>query len=143
MCSSPADFENDCMSFVSPHTRIWSCLDINESTIASHDTAICIAARVGDFEMVQALLHHVQIDVNLRNRWFEDPLMLAVKGGHVSVVDALVANSRLKYFSLKRLLDLARDNCIQMAIQDRMKAENTRQTLLRRSPRMKFGGLHS
>jgi hypothetical protein len=32
------------------------------------------------------------IDVNLRNQWFEDPLMLAVRGGHFSIVDALVAN---------------------------------------------------
>jgi len=73
-------------------------LNINESTIASHDTALCIAARGGDLEMVQALLLHDQIDVNLRNRWFEDPLMLAVKGEHFSIVDALVANPRLKYF---------------------------------------------
>ena len=116
-------------------------LNINESTIASHDTALCIAARGGDLEMVQALLLHDQIDVNLRNRWFEVPLMLAVKGGYVSVVDALVANPRLKYFSLKRSLDLARDDCIQRAIRSRMEADNTRQALLRRSPRRKFGGL--
>ncbi|CAG8080624.1 unnamed protein product [Penicillium nalgiovense] len=116
-------------------------LHINESTIASHDTALCIAARGGDLEMVQTLLRHGQIDVNLRNEWFEDPLMLAVKGGHVSVVDALVANPRLKYFSLKRSLDLARDHYIQRAIGSRMEADNTRQTLLRRSQRRKIGGL--
>ncbi|KAK9848357.1 hypothetical protein MYU51_016765 [Penicillium brevicompactum] len=56
-------------------------LNINESTIASHDTALCIAACNGDLEMVQALLCHHQIDVNLWNEYFEDPLMLAVKGG--------------------------------------------------------------
>ena len=38
-------------------------------------------------------------DMILRNRWFEDPLMLAVKGGHFSSVNALVVNARLKYFS--------------------------------------------
>jgi ankyrin repeat protein len=118
-------------------------LNINESTIESHDTALCIAARVGDFEMVQALLRHGKIDVNLRNRWFEDPLMLAVKGGHVSVIDALVANPRLTYFSLKRSLDLARDDCIQRAIRRRMEDDNIRQTLLRRSPRIRVGGLYS
>jgi ankyrin repeat protein len=33
-------------------------LNINESTIATHDTALCMAARSGDLEMVQALLSH-------------------------------------------------------------------------------------
>ncbi|CAG8875840.1 unnamed protein product [Penicillium salamii] len=116
-------------------------LNINESTIASHDTALCIAARGGDLEMVQALLLHHQIDVNLRNEYFEDPLMLAVKDGHFSIVNALLANTRLKSFSLKRSLELARDDCIQRAIRTRIESDNTRQTLLRRSPRMKFGGL--
>ncbi|KAJ5481497.1 hypothetical protein N7475_000309 [Penicillium sp. IBT 31633x] len=54
-------------------------LNIHESTIANHDTALCIAARGGDLDMVLALLRHDQIDVNLRNRWFEDPLMLATE----------------------------------------------------------------
>ncbi|OQE69395.1 hypothetical protein PENNAL_c0136G09986 [Penicillium nalgiovense] len=117
-------------------------LNINESTIASHDTALCIAARGGDLKIVQALLLHHQIDVNLRNEYFEDPLMLAVKDGHFSIVNALLANTRLKSFSLKRSLELARDDCIQRAIQNRMEADNSRQTFLRRSPRMKFGGLY-
>ena len=116
-------------------------LNINEGTIADYDTALCIAARIGDLEMVQALLRHGQIDVNLRNRWFEDPLMLAVKGGHFLIVDALVVNPRLKYFSLKRSLDLARNDCIQRAIRSRMEDDNTPQTLLKRSPRRRFGGL--
>ncbi|CAG8243323.1 unnamed protein product, partial [Penicillium nalgiovense] len=115
-------------------------LNINESTIANHDTALCIAARGGDLEMVQALLRHDRIDVNLRNRWLEDPLMLAVKGGHISIVDALVVNHRLTHFSLKRSLDLARDDCIKKAIRSRMEDDNT-QTFLKRSPRRRFGGL--
>ncbi|CAG8145744.1 unnamed protein product, partial [Penicillium nalgiovense] len=105
-----------------------------------HDTALCIAARGGDLEMVQALLRHDRIDVNLRNRWFEDPLMLAVKGGHFSIVEALVVDPKLKYFSLKRSLDLARNDCIQRTIRSRMEDDNTPQMLLKRSPR-KFGGL--
>ncbi|OQE54890.1 hypothetical protein PENNAL_c0443G05042 [Penicillium nalgiovense] len=52
-------------------------LNVNESTVATHDTALCIAARGGDLEMVRELLRHGQIDINLRNQWFEDPLMLA------------------------------------------------------------------
>lgn len=117
-------------------------LNINESMITNHDTALCIAARIGDLEMVHALLRHGQIDVNLRNRWFEDPLMLAVKGGHFSVVEALVDNPRLKNFSLKRSLGLARNDCIQKAIQSRLEDDNiTRQGLMKRSPRGRFGGL--
>lgn len=85
-----------------------TCLDINESASTSHDTALCIAARGGNLEMVQALLRHDQIDVNIRNRWFEDPLMLAVKGGHTLVVNALVDDHRMKRFTLNRSLDLAR-----------------------------------
>lgn len=92
-------------------------LNINESTVETHETALCIAAR--KLEMVQALLRHDQIDVNLRNRWFEDPLMLAVKSGHFSIVDALVANPRPTQFSLRGSLDLAKDNCIQWAIRRR------------------------
>ncbi|CAG8024110.1 unnamed protein product, partial [Penicillium nalgiovense] len=115
-------------------------LHINESTVATHDTALCIAARGGDLEMVQALLRHDRIDVNIRNRWFEDPLMLAVKGGHFSIVEALVVDPKLKYFSLKRSLDLARNDCIQRTIRSRMEDDNTPQMLLKRSPR-KFGGL--
>ncbi|CAG7977422.1 unnamed protein product [Penicillium salamii] len=118
-------------------------LNINESTIASHDTALCLAARHGDLEMVQTLLLHNQIDVNLRNEYFEDPLMLAVKDGHFSIVNALLANTRVKRFSLKRSFELARDDCIQRAIQNRMEADNSRQTLLRRSPSIKFGDLYS
>jgi ankyrin repeat protein len=116
-------------------------LHINESTTAAHDTALCIAARVGNLEMVQVLLRHGRIDVNLRNQLLEDPLMLAVKGGHFSIVDALVVNSRLTHFSLKKSLYLARDNCIQRAIGTRMEDDNTPQTLLKRSPRRRFGGL--
>jgi tRNA A37 threonylcarbamoyltransferase TsaD len=98
-----------------------------------------MAARGGDLEMVQALLRHDRIDVNLRNRWSEDPLMLAVKGGHCSIVDVLVVNPRLKYFSLTRSLDLARNDYIQKAIRSRMEDDNTPRRLLKRSG--KFDGL--
>jgi ankyrin repeat protein len=115
-------------------------LNINESTIANHDTALCIAPRGGDLEMVQALLRHQQIDANLSNRWFEDPLMLAVKGGHTSIVNVLVVDHRLTRFSLKRSLDLARNDDIWRVIRSRIKNENS-QTLLVRSPRRRIDGL--
>ncbi|CAG8059008.1 unnamed protein product [Penicillium salamii] len=140
ICQAAAHGHHDVVTLlVQQGTR----LNINESTIASHDTALCIAARGGDLEVVQTLLLHNQIDVNLRNEYFEDPLMLAVKYGHFSIVNALLANTRLKSFSLKRSLELARDDCIQRVIQNKMEADNSRQILLRQSPRMKFGGLYS
>ncbi|KAI3093078.1 hypothetical protein CBS147333_10140 [Penicillium roqueforti] len=114
---------------------------ISMCTIATHETALFTAARGGDLEMIQALLRHDQIDVNIKKRWFEDPLMLAVKGGHFSIVDALVVNPRLKNFSLKRSLDRAGNDCIQKAIRSRMEDDNTPQTLLKRSPRRRIGGL--
>ncbi|CAG8075173.1 unnamed protein product, partial [Penicillium salamii] len=94
----------------------------------AHGHLDVIGLLVYDLEMVQALLRHDRIDVNLRNRWFEDPLMLAVKAGHLSIVDALVVNPRLKNFSLKRSLDLARNDCIQRAIRSRMEHYNAPQT---------------
>ncbi|OQE61607.1 hypothetical protein PENNAL_c0281G01799 [Penicillium nalgiovense] len=140
ICQAAAHGHHDVVRLLVQQT---TRLNINENTIVSHDTALCIAARGGDLEMVQALLLHNQIDVNLQNKYFEDPLMLAVKDGHFSIANALLANTRLKCFSLKRFLELARDDCIQRAIQTRMEADNSRQTLLRRSPKMKFGGLYS
>jgi ankyrin repeat protein len=116
-------------------------LNVNESTVATHDTALCIAARGGGLEMVRELLRHDQIDVNLRNQWFEDPLMLAVRGGHFSIVDVLVANPRLTHFSLRRTLGLAKDNCIQRAIRSRIYDDNTPKKLLKRSPRRIFDRL--
>ncbi|CAG8882967.1 unnamed protein product [Penicillium nalgiovense] len=102
-------------------------LNVNESTVATHDTALCIAARGGDLEMVRELLRHGRIDVNLRNQWFEDPLMLAVRGD-------------ISRF-LRRSLDLAKDYCIQKAIRSRICDDNTTKKLLKRSPRRIFDRL--
>jgi hypothetical protein len=68
-------------------------------------------------------------------------LMLAVRGGHFSIVDALVANPRLTHFGLRRSLDLAKDYCIQRAIRSRICDDNTTKKLLKRSPRRIFDRL--
>lgn len=68
-------------------------LNINERTITSYETALSIAARDGNLEMVRVLLRHDQIDVNLENRWLEDPLILTAKGGHLSIVNGFSVNS--------------------------------------------------
>jgi len=51
---------------------------------------------------------------------------LVVKGRYISVVDILIANPRLKYFSLKRLRDLVRDDYNHRAIRSRIEADNIR-----------------
>jgi ankyrin repeat protein len=51
------------------------CVSLGLTTSASTTekyTALCMAARIGDLETVRVLLRHDRIDVNLRNRWFED-----------------------------------------------------------------------
>ncbi|CDM32595.1 F-box domain, cyclin-like [Penicillium roqueforti FM164] len=116
-------------------------LNVNKSTVATYDTALCITARGGDLEIVREILRHSRIDINLRNQWFEDPLMLAVRGGHFSIIDALVANPRLIHFSLRRSLDLVKDYRIQRAIQSRIYNNNTTKKLLKRSPRRIFNRL--
>ncbi|OGE47214.1 hypothetical protein PENARI_c054G00573 [Penicillium arizonense] len=115
-------------------------LKINEGTIASYDTALCIAVRDGDLEMVRVLLLHDQIDVNLTNRWLEDPLILAAKSGHLSIVNELLCDRRQKGGSLRRSLDAARDDCIRRAIRSRIEDRNSRQTFLAPSPRRSTGG---
>lgn len=42
-------------------------LNVNESTVATYDTALYITAYGGDLEMVWELLRHSRIDINLRN----------------------------------------------------------------------------
>lgn len=76
-------------------------LRINQGTLTMHDTALGIAARAGDLEIVQTLLRHKKIDPSLENRWLESPLVLAVKGAHVLVVDALLADPRVDTYSLR------------------------------------------
>ena len=100
-------------------------LAINQSTIAAQDTALCIAARTRDSEMVRALLRHNEIDLNLKNRWFENPLLLAVKGGHYLVVDALLADWRLTPCSLIRSLSFAKNDSIRRAVQRKIEDLDT------------------
>lgn len=93
------------------------CLQINRKTMAAHDTALCIAARYGNSEMVRALLRHDQTDPNLQNRWFQAPLSLAAQGAHLLVVDVLLADRRLSPCGLTRALDFASSDSVRMAIQ--------------------------
>jgi hypothetical protein len=88
--------------------------------LTAHDTALGIAARAGDLEIVQTLLRHKRIDPNLENRWLESPLVLAVKGAHVPVVDALLADPRVDTYSLRVARAIATHEGIRRAIQYEM-----------------------
>ena len=116
-------------------------LSINEGTIADHDTALCIATRDGDLEMVRILLRHEHTDVNLKNRWLEDPLILAAKGGYLSIVNELLCDRRQKGGSLRRSLESARNDCIRRAIRSRIEDHDTRPTGWKPSPGRRIGGL--
>jgi ankyrin repeat protein len=92
-------------------------LRINQGTLTMHDTALGIAARAGDLEIVRTLLRHERIDPNLENRWLESPLVLAVKGAHVLVVDALLADQRADTYGLREAQAIATHEEIRGAIQ--------------------------
>jgi hypothetical protein len=51
--------------------------------------------------------------------------MLAAKGGHIPIVNALMVDRRLERFSLKRSLDLARDDDTRRVIRSRIEDDNT------------------
>jgi ankyrin repeat protein len=95
-------------------------LRINQGILTTHDTALGIAARAGDLEIVRTLLRHKRIDPNLENRWLESPLVLAVKGAHVPVVDALLADPRVDTYSLRVAREIATHEGIRRAIQYEM-----------------------
>jgi ankyrin repeat protein len=95
-------------------------LAMNHSTVTAQDTALCIATRAGDSEMVRVLLCHPSVDPNHQNRWFQGPLLLAVKGGHILVIDMLLQDRRLEHTSLWASLHFAEEGPIREAIQKRV-----------------------
>ncbi|CAI7600315.1 unnamed protein product [Penicillium pancosmium] len=95
-------------------------LRINQGTLTTHDTALGIAVRAGDLEIVRTLLRHKRIDPSLENRWLESPLVLAVKGAHVLVVDALLADPMVDTSSLRVARAIATHEGIRRAIQYEM-----------------------
>ncbi|KAJ5568960.1 hypothetical protein N7450_011446 [Penicillium hetheringtonii] len=92
-------------------------LRINQGNLTTHDTALGIAARAGNLDLIRTLLIHRNIDPNLENRWLESPLVLAAKGAHARVVDALLADQRMDAYSLRAALWSANDEDVRRAIQ--------------------------
>jgi hypothetical protein len=59
ICRAAAKGHREAVKHLVKGTR----LSLNEGKIAGHDTALCIAIRGGDLEMIQVLLCHEQIDI--------------------------------------------------------------------------------
>ncbi|KAJ5264445.1 hypothetical protein N7505_007238 [Penicillium chrysogenum] len=69
-------------------------------SIVIHDTGL---------ERGQNLLRHDHIDVNPKDRWLEDILMLVAKGGHFPIADGFAVDGRRNVGNLKRPLYSARN----------------------------------
>jgi ankyrin repeat protein len=133
--------ENGRLEAVKLLVRQGEALAINQSTVTVQDTALCLAARAGDSEMVRVLLRHPKVDPNHQNRWFEDPLLLAVKGGHLVVVEMLLQDPRMRLTSLWASLYFAEEGPIRQAIQKRVNdLRSRRSTSTASSLKWKIGG---
>ncbi|CAG8023631.1 unnamed protein product [Penicillium nalgiovense] len=116
-------------------------LEIKENIIATHDMVLYTVIHDTGFEMIQFLLRHNHIGVNLKNRWLEDILMLVVKGGHLPVANGFVVYGRRDVGNLKRPLYSVRNHCIRRAIESMMEHHNYHQPSLAPSPRGRNGDL--
>ncbi|KAJ5471255.1 hypothetical protein N7530_008612 [Penicillium desertorum] len=116
-------------------------LKIKENMIATHDMVLYIVIHDTGLERGQILLRHDHIDVNPKDRWLEDILMLVAKGGHFPIADGFVVDGRRNVGNLKRPLYSARNHCIRRAIESMMEHHNYHQYSLAPSPRGRFGGL--
>ncbi|KAJ5559371.1 hypothetical protein N7513_001770 [Penicillium frequentans] len=54
-------------------------LQINQLNCPDEETALCVAIRHGRLDMLEALLGHPQINIDVINRWGETALLLAVR----------------------------------------------------------------
>ena len=79
-------------------------LKIKENMIATHDMVLYIVIHDTGLERGQILLRHDHIDVNPKDRWLEDILMLVAKGGHFPIADGFAVDGRRNVGNLKRPL---------------------------------------
>lgn len=92
-------------------------LQVNKRTCLSGDTALCIAARSGNLEIVRALSLHPYLNPNLQNRHHEHPLFLAAKQRNLKMVNTLLEDGRLSIGSMKETVRWSRNGLVKRAIQ--------------------------
>lgn len=90
---------------------------VNERTCMTRDTALCIAARDGNLEIVRALLLHRHLNPNLGINWLEHPLFLAAKRGNLQGVNALLEDRRLAAPSINNTVRWIEPGLVKSAIQ--------------------------
>lgn len=87
------------------HAAIIGDVDAVEGALGSEDTntqdddgwtALHIASRNKNPEVVRLLLSQPTIDVNVKNRWKSTPLMIAAGSGNLDIVDLLLNHPRIQ-----------------------------------------------
>ena len=73
-------------------------LDINMTHSQDHDrTALMLAAQKGHFEMIEILLKHTSIGINMQDAYGATAILLAVREGHFDIVERLLkANANIE-----------------------------------------------
>ncbi|CDM32847.1 hypothetical protein PROQFM164_S02g002998 [Penicillium roqueforti FM164] len=79
-------------------------LKIKENMIVTYDMVLYIVIHDTGLERGQNLLRYDHIDVNPKDRWLEDILMLVAKGGHFPIADGFAVDGRRNVGNLKRPL---------------------------------------
>jgi hypothetical protein len=100
-------------------------MKINKTMIATHDTVLYTVLNDTELEMAKVLFRHDHIDVNLKNRWLEDFLILVAKGGGIPIANGVVVDGRRSVGNVKRSLDSPRIRCIRRAIQSMIEDHNS------------------
>ena len=81
-------------------------LDINMTHSQDHDrTALMLAAQKGHLEMIEILLKHPSIGIDMRDAYGATAIVLAVREGHIDIVERLLkanANIELVDFQVGR-----------------------------------------
>jgi ankyrin repeat protein len=57
-------------------------------------TALHIAARNGNIEIIRLLLSQPDLDVNAKNKWQSTPLMIAAGSGNLAIIDLLLRHPK-------------------------------------------------
>lgn len=70
-------------------------LQINQLNCPDEETALCVAIRHGRLDMLETLLGHPRINIDVINRWGETALLLAVKREDPAMVSRLLQGPNL------------------------------------------------